>query len=176
MFCYKCGKQLPDYAAFCSRCGAKQTDDEPQYQEQPVEKTTQPKKKELTIEAVENALLKNHKSEDRIVLLKVAGDAYSSGDIGAPKDSKKAIEKYKEAVDLGSAECEHSMGVIYIDEYWGKPGDDAEFKFSLGVMHICQSYKRGYVPAGDTLQYLIDSKIFPRCKTIQDLLDLITVM
>ena len=178
MFCYKCGKQLPDHAVFCSKCGTKQTPDEPSLQNTFSNNTanTPPKKKELTIEAVENALLKDHKVEDRITLLKVAGDAYASGDIGAPKDAQKAIAKYREAADLGSAECKHQMGVTYIYEYWGEPGDDAEFNFSLGVMYVCQSYKDGYVPAGDTLQFLLDKRVFPSCNSIQDLLNLSTVI
>lgn len=176
MFCYKCGRQLPDNAVFCSQCGAKQTIDDESNNNFSNNTESTPKKKELTIEAVENALLKNHKPEDRIVLLKVAGDAYASGDIGAPKDAQKAIEKYKEAANLGSVECEHAMGVTYIYEYWGEPGDDAEFNFSLGVMHVCESYKKGHVPAGDTLQFLIDKGVFPSCKSIQDLLDLSTVV
>ncbi len=171
MFCVYCGKKINDEANFCPYCGAKL-----KTAVQDNKETTNDKKKKLTIEAVENALLKSQKPEDRILLLKVAGDAYASGDIGALKDSKKAIEKYKEAADLGSAECEHAMGVTYIYEYWGLPGDDAEFNFSLGVMYVCQSYKKGYVPAGDTLQYLIDNGVFPNCNSIQDLLDLSTVV
>lgn len=177
MFCAYCGKKINDEANFCPYCGAKLRNAEANNTVMQNDKENESgKKKKLTIEAVENALLKNHKTEDRILLLKVAGDAYASGDIGAPKDSEKAIEKYKEAADLGSAECEHAMGVTYIYENWGEPGDDAEFNFSLGVMYVCQSYKKGYVPAGDTLQYLIDSKVFPSCNSIEDLLDLSTVV
>lgn len=177
MFCVYCGKKINDEANFCPYCGAKLKNAVPNKNAtQDYKETTNSKKKELTIEAVENALLKSHKPEDRILLLKVAGDAYASGNIGAPKDSKKAIDKYKEAADLGSAECEHAMGATYIYEYWGLPGNDAELNFSLGVMYVCQSYKKGYVPAGDTLQYLIDSKVFPQCRTIEDLLDLSTVV
>lgn len=179
MFCYKCGKQLPDFAVFCSKCGTKQTD-----YVQPTQNTTtdipnntanSQRKKQLTIEAVENALLKDHKVEDRITLLKVAGDAYATGDIGAPKDAQKAIANYREAADLGSIECKHQMGVIYINTYCEEPGEDAEFNFSLGVMYVCESYKQGYVPAGDTLQYLLDNKVFPNCHSIKDILDLSTV-
>lgn len=177
MFCAYCGKKINDEANFCPYCGSKLKDRSPDEKSvQDNKENTNKKRKKLTIDMVEDALTKITNAEDRILFLKTAGDAYAFGDIGAPRDSEKAIAKYKEAADLGSAECEHAMGVIYIDEYWGKPGDDAEFKFSFGVIHVCSSYKKGYVPAGDTLQYLIDSKVYPRCKTIQDLLDLCTVM
>lgn len=174
MFCYKCGKQLPNHAVFCSRCGTKQTNDKQQSQASLSNNTDSNvhKKKELTIEAVENALLKNHKTEDRITLLKVAGDAYASGDIGAPKDSKRAIEKYKEAMELGSVECEHAIGVTYIYEYCEANDEDADFYFSLGIAHVCWSYKKGYAPARDTLQFILDKGTFPNCRTIEDILKL----
>ena len=173
MYCYKCGQYMSDDAIFCSKCGTKK------YQETDNQNSLgdeHSRKKELTIEAVEVALLKATKPEDRILLLKIAGDAYASGDIGATKDALKAIQKYKEAADLGSIECEHLMGVTYIYTYWGMPGDEAEINFSLGVAHVCWSYKKGYTPAGETLQYLLDQGVFPSCKTIADLLDLSTVI
>lgn len=131
----------------------------------------QPEKK-LSIEAVERALLKDHKIEDKILLLKIAGSAYSTGDIGAKKDYEKAIEFYQKAADLGSVECLHSCGVEYISAYMGED----QMLFSLGVAKVCDSYKMGFEPARDTLQYLIDSEIFPSCKTVQDLLNLSDVI
>lgn len=131
----------------------------------------QPEKK-LTIEAVERALQKAHKTEDKILLLKVAGDAYSTGDIGANKDHEKAIKFYQMAEDLGSVECQHCCGVEYISAYFGED----QMLFSLGVAKVCDSYKKGFEPARDTLQYLIDSDIFPSCKTVQDLMNLSDVV
>lgn len=134
------------------------------------------KKKELTIEAVENALHKVEKIEDKIFLLKIAGDAYSSGDIGATKNIQKAIEKYRDGMDLGSAECEHAMGVTYIYEYCESDDENADFYFSLGITHVCWSYKKGYTPAKDTLQFILDKGTFPNCRTIEDILELCEVV
>ncbi len=135
----------------------------------------QPQKKELTIEAVEKAILKAQKTEDKILLLKLAGDAYSSGDIGAPKNIDKAIQKYKEGIELGSAECEHSMGKLYILENCEAENDESDLLFSLGVTIVCESYKHGYAPARETLQYLLDSGVFPNFRTVEDLLDFANV-
>lgn len=173
MSCVYCGKKINDEANFCPYCGAKLKDALPN--QQPIQDNkvnTSGKKKELTISAVENAILKAEKTEDKILLLKIAGDAYASGDIGAPQDYKKAIEKYKAATDLGSAECEHSLGTSYIIEYSDSTDEDADLLFSLGVGHVCWSYKKGYIPARDTLQYLLDKGTFPNCKTVEDLLAL----
>ena len=130
------------------------------------------KQKKLTISAVENALLKAVKTEDKILLLKIAGDAYASGENGAQQDYQKAIEKYKMAVDLGSAECEHSLGTTYIMESFDAKDEDAKLIFSAGVNHVICSYKKGYEPARDTLQYIIDDGTFANCKTVEDLLKL----
>lgn len=130
------------------------------------------KKKELTIAAVEQALQKAENPEDKILLLKVAGDAYASGDIGAVQSYDKAIEYYQAAADLGSLECLHSVGTTYISAYWGVD----QMLFSIGVAKVCDSYKKGYASARDTLQYLVDSDVFPNCKSVEDLLSLSEVV
>lgn len=173
MFCYKCGKKIDDEANFCPYCGAEmQGASQNQQMKQDNKENVSGKKKELTIMAVENAILKTEKAEDKIKLLKVAGDAYASGNFGAPQDYKKAIEKYKAATDLGSAECQHSLGTTYVMEAFDAEGEDADLLFSLGLTHVCWSYKKGYTPAKDTLQYFIDKGVFPNCNTVEDLLAL----
>ena len=123
--------------------------------------------KKLTIEAVEGALKKPHKTEDKIFLLHVAGDAYNCGDIGAEKDFKKSAQYYKEAADLGDVECLCLYGKTLIMDYCGND----EMLFSIGVLKVCQSYQKGYEPAKETLQYLIDN-IFVELNSIDDLLEL----
>ena len=173
MFCAYCGKKINDEANFCPYCGTKLKDVLPNQQPtQDKKENPESKKKELTISAVEKAILKAEKTKDKILLLQMAGDAYALGNIGAKQDYKKAIEKYKAATELGSAECEHSLGLTYAMEAFDEPGEEGEWLTAAGVLHVAQSYKKGYEPARDTLQSFLDQGLFPNFRTIDDLLDL----
>lgn len=121
--------------------------------------------KEPDIALIEQALQKPHSNDDRICLLKVAGDAYAQGLFKAEKDEKKAASYYKEAADLGSLECQCEYGRMLITN---EDGDD--MLFSVGVMKVCDCYKKGYTPAKEVLQTLLELDVFPNCKTVDDIL------
>lgn len=118
------------------------------------------------ISTIENALNKEHKIEDKIRLLKAAGDAYFNGVLGAQQDYEKAYKYYKEAADLGDIECLHNAGAAQTILYLGKD----EILFSFGLMQVIESYKKGYDPARNTLQFVLDTGIFPNFKSVEELI------
>lgn len=124
---------------------------------------------ERNVALIENALKKPHSTEDRIKLLKAAGDAYFNGYFSAPQDYVKAAEFYKEGAELGNLSCLHDMGLSYILAYWGKD----KVLFSHGVVKVAESYKKGFPQAKETLQYLLDNNMFPDCKTTDELVEYI---
>lgn len=126
---------------------------------------TKSESKKHTIKDVEASLGKPHPTDERIMMLKAIGFAYQEGIRGAVIDLDKSYDYYNQAAELGDAEALCKAGEVLTIKYAGVD----EMHFALGVLKICQSLNNGYQPARNTLQFIVDEKIFDDCNTVEDL-------
>lgn len=129
---------------------------------------TEPKSR---IQKIEEALSKPQKNEDRISLLNATAFAYENGEFGAVQDFKRAAAYYRQGGELGDLGCECNYGRLLIAD---EESDDMQF--SIGIVKVCDCYKKGYAPAKDILQNILDAQIFPNCQTIEDILGLCEIV